>query len=422
MLHPFKIRYLIVGLVATGLLSTACFCQTVAYTNATIETMGPDGQIKNGTLVVKDGVIVDVGADVEIPDDARIVSLANKTIMPGIIDPYFVFPINNSAAPVQAPRTVNVGGRRITIRGARTTGTGSFVNLGEYFYPYKFNFGPSVRSGITVANLVSNGRGLSAFANLTQQPTPEMLFQKEGVMFARVTNQTSSLDVIRKPLTATEKSKSTTTSRPTRRGGANSAPQSASPRGTTASTDKTKKYWDAVREGKSPLFVNVNNAASVAHFLQVAKKHEKVHFVLVATGGNLYQSLDEIKANKNVTVVLQPGIDTVPFTSEMMNVSRMLAEREIPFAISMSLGTAQLAAMQDDPMFPVAILVKTGLDREVALKNVTITPAELLGIEKTHGSLEKDKMANFLVFDGDPLQTGSRLQQVVLNGKTIHEN
>lgn len=73
-------------------------------------------------------------------------------------------------------------------------------------------------------------------------------------------------------------------------------------------------------------------------------------------------------------------------------------------------------------MFPVAMLVKTGLDRKVALKSITMKPAELMGIEKTHGSLEKDKHADFLVFDGDPLKTGSRLQQVFLNGKKIHEN
>ena len=73
-------------------------------------------------------------------------------------------------------------------------------------------------------------------------------------------------------------------------------------------------------------------------------------------------------------------------------------------------------------MFPLAMLVRTGLDRATALKSVTIKPAQLLGIEKTHGSLEKDKMASFLVFDGDPLQTGTRLQQVILNGKQIHED
>ena len=73
-------------------------------------------------------------------------------------------------------------------------------------------------------------------------------------------------------------------------------------------------------------------------------------------------------------------------------------------------------------MFPVANLVHTGVERSVAMKAITIKPAELMGISKTHGSLAKDKHANFLIFDADPLSTGSRLEQVFLNGKKIHEN
>ena len=68
------------------------------------------------------------------------------------------------------------------------------------------------------------------------------------------------------------------------------------------------------------------------------------------------------------------------------------------------------------------MLVRTGLDRQATLKSVTIKPAELLGIEKTHGSLEEGKKANFLVFDGDPLETGSQLKQVFLNGNLTYEN
>ena len=83
-----QIRFLGV-LVGCCLACATSFGQTVAYTNATIETMGPDGQIKNGTLIVRDDKIVDVGTDVEIPDDARVVSMTGKTIMPGLIDPLF---------------------------------------------------------------------------------------------------------------------------------------------------------------------------------------------------------------------------------------------------------------------------------------------------------------------------------------------
>lgn len=388
------------------LIPAGVVAQTVAYTNATLETMGESGQIENGTLVVRDDKIIAVGTDVEVPDDARLVSMAGKTIMPGLIDPYFVYQRNSGGGT----RTVTFGGRTFTVGGSSTFSAGPFVRIGEYFYPYKFDFRPAMRSGITTGNLVSDSQGLSALANISEHRGPEMIFEPDGVLFAKITNQTNGLDVIRKPLeTKSKPAKKTSTS----------ATDKLSEK---SDAEKIKELWNSVRDGKSPLFVNLNNQASVEYVLQIVKKHENVRLVLIATGPNLYESLETIKQNKNVTVVLQPGIDRVPNTTDLMNVSQMLAAKEIPFAISMSLAGRQFNDSQDDPMFPLAMLVRTGLDRKMAMEAVTSKPAKLLGIEKTHGSLEANKQANFLVFDGDPLTTGTRLEQVFLNGDKSYEN
>lgn len=411
-LQPVKVAlYLRYSLLVVLIfcMGSVALAQTVAYTNVTIESLGPEGTIQSGTLVVKGDEIIAVGAEVKVPDDARVVSLKGMTIMPGIVDPYFVY--KRSAT---ATRTVQFQGRTFTIPSQAGFTAGSFSWVGEYFFPYSFNFRPAMRSGITTGNLVSDGRGLSAFASIVGDPSPEMLFEKDGFLFAQVTNQTTAIDIVRKPLeSGAKKTTGSTNAR-----SANTANRSGNP----SSNELTKPYWDAVRDGKSPLFVNVNNAAGVAHLLRLVKKHEKVRMILVATGPNLFESLSEIKANKNVTVVLQPGIDRVPFKSDLMNVSRMLSEQEIPFAISMSLSGSQLQASQDDPFFPLAMLVRTGLDRDATLKSVTIKPAELLGIDKSYGSLEKGKKASFLVFDGDPLETGSQIRQVILGGKLTYEN
>ncbi len=397
---------LLAASIVALLFSNAALAETVAYTGVTIETMGEAGRLENATMVVSDGKISEIGTDIEIPDDARLVSLAGKTIMPGIVDPYFVF----KKTAVSSTRTVTFRGRTFTLPGGGPFSAGPFSRIGDYFDPFDFNFNPAKRTGITTANLVSDGRGLSALADLTDEATPEMLFQKDGKLFAKITNQTSALDVIRKPLEPPKKSVE------------KKATPAKDPEKKLTPAEEIKKLWEDVQKGETPLFVNLNNEAAVAYLLQFAEKQEKLKLILVATGPNLYQSMDTIKKNKNITIVLQPGIDTVPFSADLMNVSQLLAEREIPFCISMSLSQSQMSASQDDPMFPMAMLVKTGLERDLAMKSITIKPAELMGIEKTHGSLEKEKHANFLVFDGDPLETGSRLQQVFLNGKKIHEN
>jgi len=418
------------GLLLINPLSVDAF-QTVAYVNATIETAGPEGRLEKGTLVVRDGKIVAVGLDAEIPAEAQRVSLAGKTIMPGLIDPYFVFgrePRATAAAAAGRRRFRGVQQQRFT--------AGSFTRVREYFYPYKTDFVPSVRTGITTAQLVTDGRGQSAIARLAKEPSEEMLVDHAGFLFAKVTNQSSALDTIRNGL---DPKASTSNRGGGRRGrgetgstrggrGGSDRPATGSPSKEngqqdeqTTSENETKTLWTEVREGKKPLVINVNNAATVAHVLKLMTKHDKVNLCLVATGPNLYQSLDEIR-KRNVKIVLQPGIDRVPFTTERMNVARMIEQLEIPFALSMSLNEAQMKASQDDPMFPLAVLVKTGLSRQAAIQSVTLEPARMMGIDATHGSLEANKSADFLIFDGDPLSTEGRLDKVISQGKTIHEN
>src|SRR5438105_11425090 len=58
-----------------------------ALTNARIIT-APGKVIEKGTILIRDGVIADVGATIKIPSDARVWDLTGKTIYPGFIDAY----------------------------------------------------------------------------------------------------------------------------------------------------------------------------------------------------------------------------------------------------------------------------------------------------------------------------------------------
>jgi imidazolonepropionase-like amidohydrolase len=73
-------------------------------------------------------------------------------------------------------------------------------------------------------------------------------------------------------------------------------------------------------------------------------------------------------------------------------------------------------------LFPVATLVRTGLDADLAVQALTKNPARALGIDQWVGSLEPKKQANLLVFDQDPLIGVGRLEQVYVEGKLVYEN
>ena len=67
-------------------------------------------------------------------------------------------------------------------------------------------------------------------------------------------------------------------------------------------------------------------------------------------------------------------------------------------------------------LLPINI-IKLGTKREVALKTVTINPAEVLGIQDKVGSLEKKKDADIVIWSGDPFDYYNNVEKVFINGK-----
>jgi imidazolonepropionase-like amidohydrolase len=102
-----------------------------------------------------------------------------------------------------------------------------------------------------------------------------------------------------------------------------------------------------------------------------------------------------------------------------MNVPAIAAERKLPFVLSFGTRTeeSQLA-----PTFALAMLVKTGLSEDSAMKSVTLGPAEFLGLEKTIGSIEVGKVANLILFDGSPFEATTAINNVFLEGRPVYED
>ena len=58
-----------------------------------------------------------------------------------------------------------------------------------------------------------------------------------------------------------------------------------------------------------------------------------------------------------------------------------------------------------------------GLDPDVALRALTLTAAEILGVDDRLGSIEPGKIANLIITDGDPLQIRTQMVHVIINGE-----
>jgi imidazolonepropionase-like amidohydrolase len=59
------------------------------------------------------------------------------------------------------------------------------------------------------------------------------------------------------------------------------------------------------------------------------------------------------------------------------------------------------------------------MNRDEALKALTINPAEILGVADRLGSLEPGKDGNLFIANGDPLEIRTTLTHVFINGKPV---
>src|SRR5699024_3301728 len=87
----------------------------------------------------------------------------------------------------------------------------------------------------------------------------------------------------------------------------------------------------------------------------------------------------------------------------------------------------EISIITDHPVTPINFLihqatlaVKEGLDRETALRAVTINPAKVLGIADQVGSLAPGKLADVAIWSGDPLDVMQRAQRVFIAGGEVY--
>ena len=386
----------------------------LAITGATVETATDDGVIEDGVILIRDGKIEEVGTDVEIPGSAAVIRANGKTVMPGIMDPYYVVSVPSSVA-ASAPRTIVFRGRTFVIGGTPAATDTSFVKVADAFQPARWEWRPAVRCGITTAHLVTRGFGQSCLAGPRVDPASVSLDSKQPRTFIAVSNEPKSLKVLRSGLKKPKSASSSSSS--------NSGSSSASGSSSSSSSASTPPIWDEVRSGKLPLVVNANNAAAVLYIVEELKKDEnkEVKVALIVSGADAVRTLEQLPTER-VTLVLAPRLETEPTTRRLVNVAKEAMDRGIPVAFSLSSNQTNFRSSQDTPLFAVAQLVHLGLDRQKAIQSLTRTPAELLGLEESFGTIEKGRHADLLIFDGDPLSATAHVEQVLSRGETIYHS
>src|SRR5262249_21786160 len=103
--------------------------------------------------------------------------------------------------------TIVIGGRTLTLPGRPGGAGGAFTRVADNFYPYESGYRVLLRSGLTGLNLVTAGYGQGAVVRVTPAQPDGMMLNPDGVLFTAVSNEPTSLDVVRTALETVERVK-----------------------------------------------------------------------------------------------------------------------------------------------------------------------------------------------------------------------
>jgi imidazolonepropionase-like amidohydrolase len=96
-----------------------------------------------------------------------------------------------------------------------------------------------------------------------------------------------------------------------------------------------------------------------------------------------------------------------------------LAERKL----SVSLCTAFESYVPKTRVlrYEAAMAMVNGLGFERALAAITTEPARLLGIADRYGSIEPGKVADLVLYDGNPFEHTTHVTHTIMDGRVIHD-
>ena len=170
-----------------------------------------------------------------------------------------------------------------------------------------------------------------------------------------------------------------------------------------------------VVERKLPLIVSVTREQDIRDAVAFADR-AGVNVVLSGAIESRYAA--ELLKDKNIPVILS-NVLTMPsrpddFHASTYQLAGELAKAGVTFAFSSGDNTnVRLVPFQ------AAMSVAWGLDREAAIRALTIDAARILGVANRVGSLEPGKDANLFVSTGDPLEVRNQVTHVVIGGRDV---
>jgi len=394
---------------------------TFAIRNARIVTVsGPD--IENGTVVIRDGKIEAVGANVYVPSGAQSIDGRGLSVYPGMIDAgtsmglvevpqgangtvdtsevgdlnpnaKAIVAVNPYSAHIAVTRVEGITNTLTAPNGGLISGQAALINL-LGTSPKEMAVVPQLALVINYPRITGGGGG-GGFGGFQQQPAnlSETLAANER-----------QVEQIRKVLRDAE---------------AYGRAQDAYAKDKSLPRPEHNVVLEPLVpyvRGEQPVIFRAEREAEIRGALKFAEEMKLKPIIL---GGNDAWKVASLLKEKNVPVILT-GILSLPVREDdaydtLYENAAKLQEVGVRYCISTGDPGPEVRNLAQYAGMAAAF----GLSKADALKAVTLYPAQIMNVADRLGSIEVGKMANLVVTDGDLLEIRSHIRYLFIDGRPV---
>jgi imidazolonepropionase-like amidohydrolase len=170
-----------------------------------------------------------------------------------------------------------------------------------------------------------------------------------------------------------------------------------------------------VLERKVPLAISASRAQSIRDAIAFGEK-QNVRIVILQPR-DVAKVGAELKA-KDIPVILGPVLALPDEEDDPYDEAATLPLDAYKAGVKFAFGTFNNQFVRNLP-YQAATAVAYGLPYEEALKAVTINPAQIWGAADRIGSVEKGKLADLIIADGDPLEVQTQVKHLFIKGREV---
>jgi imidazolonepropionase-like amidohydrolase len=377
--------------------------------------------IENGTVVIRDGKIAGVGAQVDVPKDAQIINAEGLQIYPGLFDPITQMGLRE------------IGAVSATVDSVETGNYNPDVVAATAVLPSSEHIPVTRAAGITEVLAVPASGGIDSFGSmgviggqasaihLAGWTIDEMQLKKSVAMVVNwPVIETKPFDVAtfsqkEKPYTEAKKEydKQVTELTEWIERARHYAQAMGHGQPADFARDLKLEALAPVIRGQLPLLVFADRAREIRNAVEFCDK-QKLRMIL-AGGVEAYKVKDLLRS-RSIPVILRPVL-TEPLDEDdpydrLLSQPAELSGAGVKFAFGSFDNSFARRLAQN-----AANAVAHGLPYDEALKAVTLYPAQIFGLAGDVGTIESGKIANIVVSNGDPLELTTEVRYLFIRGQ-----